>query len=262
MSKESGHWYFPVTGEPAHFQPCKTREGTRPTTLADAKRLGLLPSVSSILRVLDKPALRDWLIRQAVHAVVTAPDIPGEGIDAKLVRVLESERQQDQESDRARDLGADVHAAIESALAGQFYEPEFAPFVKAALDEVAKLGTVKASEKILVHPLGFAGKTDLIMQSNVTTVLDFKTCKNLPTKGAWKEHVLQVSAYTDAVNVSHAAPLVLNSAVLYISTTEPGKVMLYTDEDWQDAFEVFKSVFQVWKWMNGYNPLHWNPKEQ
>jgi len=54
MSIESGHWYT-VDGKAAHTQPTKTK-GAKPirsTTLADAKRLGLLPSVSAYTRMLE-----------------------------------------------------------------------------------------------------------------------------------------------------------------------------------------------------------------
>ena len=54
-----GHWYS-RTGEPMHWVKRASGEGTRPTTLADARKLDLLPSVTTILRTLDKPPLNRW----------------------------------------------------------------------------------------------------------------------------------------------------------------------------------------------------------
>jgi len=45
----------------------------RPTTLRDARKLGLLPSVTNILNVIAKPELTAWLQEQAVMAALTLP---------------------------------------------------------------------------------------------------------------------------------------------------------------------------------------------
>ena len=56
----------------------KDGEGTRATTLADARKLGLLPSVTSIIGVLDKPALSNWKMDRAALAAVANPKQPDE----------------------------------------------------------------------------------------------------------------------------------------------------------------------------------------
>ena len=60
MSEESGH-YYTRDGSPAY-----TTNG-RGTTLRDARKLGLKPSVTTILQVVDKAALTSWLVRQEHH---------------------------------------------------------------------------------------------------------------------------------------------------------------------------------------------------
>lgn len=246
-----GHFYRP-DGTPAHFVDCKTRDGQRPTTIADARKLGLYPSVTQVLKCLDKPGLRDWLIKQAVHAVVTAPDELGESLDAKIERILVTEKQQDEEAKRARDLGSEIHAAIEEHLAGRLYAPQFRPYVDAVQVQLKELGRVVASEKVLVHPSGFAGKVDCVIEGNVITILDFKTTKTLPKKKCWPEHELQVSAYAAAFGNTGNKPIQV--AVLYVSTVEPGTTALFIEPDWKTAFEVFQATFRVWCWMNAYQP--------
>lgn len=248
----AGHWYD-KDGKPCHFIECKTREGTRPTTLADAKKLGLFPSVTQVLKVLAKPGLQDWLIRQAVHAVCTAPDQPGEGLDDKITRILEREKQQDEEAKRARDLGTEIHAAIEERLAGRLIAPQFEPYVAKVESDLTELGRVLETEKVLVHPSGFAGKMDCLTQGYALSVIDFKTAKTLPKKSPWPEHSLQVAAYAAALG--NTGNQVVQTGVLYISTVEPGGTALFLEPAWHDAWNVFQAVFTAWKFLNNYDPL-------
>lgn len=185
-----------------------------------------------------------------MDAVLTTPRRDGESLDDFKARALA--RDANEESERARDLGTDIHAAIEEHLAGRLYAPQFKPFVEAAMVEVEKLGRVTASEKVLVHPSGFAGKMDLLTESEVITVGDFKTAKKLPTKAAWPEHVLQTSAY--AACLGNTGDRRIQTALLYISTVEPGQVALFVQQDWQESFQVFQSVFRVWQFLNNYQP--------
>ena len=58
--KKSAHWYS-AAGQACHEVPNKSKPGTsRPTTLRDARTMKLLPSVTTILGLLDKPQLTDW----------------------------------------------------------------------------------------------------------------------------------------------------------------------------------------------------------
>jgi len=43
-----------------------------PRRLADARKLAAIPSVTTYLQVLDKPALNTWKVEQGVHAVMTS----------------------------------------------------------------------------------------------------------------------------------------------------------------------------------------------
>lgn len=243
---ESGH-YYTKDGTPMHFVPKKNGNGTRPTTIADCRKLGLLPSVTQILRVLDKPALNRWMIRQAVAAVVTAPDMAGEGLDAKIERVLDREQQQDEEAQKARDLGTDIHAAIELAAQGRQCDPEFRVYVDPVLIAVRQWGKVASVERILVGD-GFAGKADLIMLNadTILTVVDFKTTKKLP-KFAYPEHKLQLSAYVKASGADE-------SYNIYISTEEPGKIAICPSGTFEDYQHGFQHLVKLWQWLNNYVP--------
>ena len=59
FNPDSTHWYR-RDGEPLHSVP-SVKGDPRPTTLRDARKLGLLPSVTNVLGVIAKPELTAWL---------------------------------------------------------------------------------------------------------------------------------------------------------------------------------------------------------
>ena len=249
---KNGHWYT-KDGQPMHWVPKKDGSGNRATTLADARKLGLLPSVTNILNVLAKPGLQDWITRQAVLAVVTAPDVQGEGLDDKISRVLEIERQQDQEAAAARDRGTQFHDALEQLAKGQTVDSGTLVWIEAAWKHALTIGTPVESEVILVGN-GYAGRCDLIIRSAETDfVVDFKTAKKLPTKGSWNEHRLQLAAYAAAWQIGNNERLV-KTANLYLSTIETGLFAWWENPPWKDDLPVFEAALAIWQWQNNYKP--------
>lgn len=260
--KENGHWYKP-DGTAMHWIAKKDGSGDRPTTLADAKKLGLFPSVTSILKILNKPALQDWITRQAVMAVVTAPDAPGEALDAKITRILEIDRQQNEEATIAADLGTQIHSALEKFFDGQeIIDMGIKPWIMPAAQAVlAKYGKPIATERILVGD-GYAGKTDLLLEApECYWLLDFKSTKKLPDPmkgGAWMEHRLQLSAYAAALDREHndQAPTSkpIRTANIYISTQIEGRFAICEHEaDWQQTYtQGFQPLLTHWQWSNKY----------
>ena len=234
---------------PCYEVPRASGTGTRPTTLADARKLGLLPSVTNILAILDKPALTEWKVRQAVMAVVTAPDVPGEAIDAKIVRVLEREQQQDEEAAKARDFGTMMHAELEAiALGLGATNPEVGYHATRIFEALtSEHGEPEAVEKVVVG-CGYAGKADLILDSiGYRTVVDYKTTTRLP-KAPWPEHALQLAAYA-------AAGLCTRRVSVYIDSKNLGKFVILPHETrLDDDFKAFQAVQAVWQYMKGYKP--------
>lgn len=248
---DSSHWYH-ADGRPCYEIQKVTGPGTRPTTLADARKLNLLPSVTTILKVLHKQALVEWLCEQAVLAAMTSPRLPGEADDAFIERVLRKERQQDQESAKARELGTDIHNAMERLLDGGMIDPELHGWCLPAYKAIAERGSVLAIEKCLVGA-GYAGKTDLIQETDEAIWLwDWKTAKKLPTKGAWSEHRLQLAAYAAACPWRHKP---VRTGNVYISTLNMGQFVIAEHEPWEPVFELgFKPLVTHWQWANNYIP--------
>lgn len=248
------HWYKP-DGTPMHIVIGSSTGMLRPTNITDARKLGLLPSVTSITRILDKPALIRWKMEQAVLATLTTPRLVAETDDAFVERVLNVEKQHEAEAEAARNLGQDIHAAIQGMLAGEPVLEELQVYVDAARKEIAALGSFQReecdTEQVVIGP-GYAGRIDLrIKQADCLTVIDFKTCKTIPRK-AYPENLMQLAAYSEATQLSsHYYPAVI-MANIYISTTDPGKAVTIIHENLADAYEAFLHCLKLWKWIHNF----------
>ena len=250
-SDSSSHWYY-SDGRACYELPKKDGKGMKSTTLADARKLNLLPSVTTILRVLHKQALVEWLIEQACLAVLTSPRNEGEELDAFVYRILHTEKVQDQESNAARDRGTEMHAALEMMFEGRTAEvdQDMIPWVQPAYKAIVARGPTISTERVVVGN-GYAGKVDLI-QSGLDSVWlwDWKTTKKVPDK-AWSEHRLQLSAYAKAYADTSISPV--NVGNVYISTVEQGKFSICEHDVWPQTYEFgFAPLVEHWCWTTGY----------
>jgi len=241
--------FYGADGTPHHFVPCKTKSGNRPSTIKDCKEHGWLPSVTEIIKLLDKPALTEWKVRQGIHAVVTAPDVAGEGLDAKIARVL-AEGQDREEARMAADKGTGIHDAIAAVLQGNPWDIRWKPYVEAALPIISAMGKIIWTEKVLVGD-GFAGRADCGLTTDRTiTVVDLKSAKTLPTKDSWIEHKLQTASY--AATLGNTNDHHVLTANIYISTTAPGETALFIQENWRETYERgFLPLLRYYQWVNG-----------
>lgn len=236
--------YYTKDGTPTHWVPKKDGKGTRPTTVADCIKLQLLPSPSTILKLLAKPALEDWKARQQILAVMTAPDllIP-ETIDQKITRVLDVERQHEQESSIARDMGTAIHEAIQNALSGKPWSQSLIAYVCPVLIEIGRLGRVAFTEKVLLAK-DHAGLCDCGTENDeVLTLLDFKSCK-LPPKSPYPEHRMQLASY--AASLGNTGDKRIECVNIYISKTEPGLIAAINLGDWQRDYKLFRLLLEFW----------------
>ncbi len=70
-SGPSQHWYT-MQAEACHWQ-----EDGKPTTLRHARRQNLVPSVSSVLGVIEKPQLSKWKADEMVRHCLQNPHVEG-----------------------------------------------------------------------------------------------------------------------------------------------------------------------------------------
>lgn len=261
---QDAHWYT-VAGEPRHSVPKKDGKGDRPTTVTDARKNNWLPSVTTVLKILAKPALVNWQIEQACLAIISSPRRENEQVDAFVHRVLQVDKEHERERDKAGEWGTQVHAAIERSLAEPAALEAMEPELKRAAESVLSLDVVKgsrtvASELRLVGD-GYAGTTDYLGESaDWYELLDFKNVRTIPNKEPWIEHSLQASAYANALYEPNADARLkvgktLRCWVVYVSTTVKGLVVPMLVDDWPGTYENgFAPLVKHWQFRNKYRP--------
>ena len=242
--KESTHWYD-RQGNPRYtVKGANGRE--RNTTLRDARKYDLVPSVTTILNVAAKPGLEAWKQQQILLAALTLPKAENESIDAYAERVLEDSKKQAAD---ARDLGTEIHAKVQGAFEGG-PENDYSTSVKALLRQ-AYGEQDWVSEQSFCHPQGFGGKVDLHCEA---AVIDIKTKAFGPNDDpqGYDEHLMQLSAYRAGLMgiVSASA----KCANVFVSTTHPNLVSLF---EWSDAdvtrgWKMFEALLRFWQAKNNY----------
>ena len=252
FSPDNAHWYR-RNGEPMHTVLSLKGE-PRPTTLRDARKFGLLPSVTNVLGVVAKPDLIDWKMEQAVLAALTLPRRENESLDDFARRVVEDSQSRGK---MAADFGTAYHAAADQIARGIQIEP--AGLVAPWLDHHRawfKANCVRLlwTERTLVnHQHGYAGTADLLIEHQAygLTLVDYKTQQvksNNPR--AYPSWCYQLAAYRRALGQP------ITCLNLIINSTEPGPPVehVWTDEELAQAWTVFEAAQVIWRAEKSYDP--------
>ena len=239
--QENGHWYT-KDGSPAYTTIGKT--GERPTTLRDARKLGLLPSVTTINGMLSKAGLDTWKQQQVLLAALTLPRQDGEPEQEWLARVMQDSKATGRE---AAERGTAIHAVIE-AYFDQVYMPEKPAYLD-AIDKALRDAfgeQLWLSEKSFGHPLGFGGKCDLMSKDGF--IVDFKTKEtDLDKVDVYFEHEMQLAAYREGLGMPTA-----RSAIVFVNgKTNQVKLIEVSKEKLQSGWECFEHLLRVYQIKNG-----------
>ena len=268
--ESASHWYFP-DGTPLHDVPRADGKGERPTSLRDARKLGLFPSVTNVLGVISNPGLAAWKQEQAILAALTLPRHEDESLDDFARRVVTDMAS---EVKSAADRGSAVHAAIEGYAQGGWLPED---------KEIARLFEPARqwfdAEVIQVHSVeiaagnpewGYAGRVDLVAtlrSSGRPTVIDFKTQKTRRDKaGNFKPLLhdtwpLQLEAYRQALICRDKGLADAAIASVVIGSTEPVPVVVkvWDDADKAGFFRAFLAARDLWVWQKNYCPVKDSP---
>ena len=268
--ESASHWYFP-DGTPLHEVPRADGKGQRPTSLRDARKLGLFPSVTNVLSILAKPGLDAWKQEQAILAALTLPRTEEETLDDFAKRVLVD---MTSEVGRAADLGSAVHAAIEGYAQGRWLPEDkgvarlFEPARQWFDKEVTQVHSVEIATAHLEW--GYAGRVDLVATLRSTgrpTVIDFKTQKTRRDKdGSFKPIIhdtwpLQLEAYRMALASRDKGLADAAIASVVIGSTDPVPVVVkvWDDADKDGYFRAFLAARDLWVWQKNYCPVKDSP---
>jgi hypothetical protein len=241
MSNETGgHWYT-KSGE-----PCYEING-RGTTLRDARKLSLVPSVTTVLNVVAKPALTNWLVIQGIMAALTGTRDGDESDEAYISRILADSKAQ---AKAAAETGSHIHDACERMSKGLTVPEQYLPHATAAHAELKRLFpdiNDWIAEASFAHPLGFGGKIDLRSPST-GIIADYKSKDGDFSDGkklAWDQN-WQLGAYQVGSGFS---PGHERGAAIFVSRTHPGCVAshVWSAEDMAKGWRTFEAALALWK---------------
>jgi len=263
FSPDSAHWYH-RDGVACHTV-LSTKGDPRPTTLRDARKLGLLPSVTNILGVIAKPELTAWLQEQAVMAALTLPRIAGETEDAFAKRVVEDSLTT---RDGAADFGTAFHHGAERVAHTLEVDPQHpaAEWLRHYRDWYqANALSLHWTENVLVDQgWGYAGTADLLIDHPVhgLTLVDFKTTKLKPGVRftPYKAWCYQLAAYRAALLPSLSGGMTSGEPVrcmnLIVNSCEPSVPMehLWTEAEMEVGWCAFQAAQRLCEIEKGYVP--------
>jgi hypothetical protein len=241
----SQHWYS-RDGSACHYQP----DGAA-TTLKHARTDALVPSVSTVLSVIAKEQLVQWMVRQGILAALTLERKYDEPDDQYLDRVMRDSRQQ--VTDAANE-GTRIHAAIEAHFARKRIEPRYRPHVYAVRERLEQLFpdvTDWVSEKSFSHRDGFGGCCDL-HSPRTGIVVDFKSKDGDFSDGkklAYDQQY-QLAAYQEGLGLPRT-----EGVSIFVSRTHPGAIAhhVWSAEDMEQGWRVFRAALDLWKAIKRYD---------
>jgi len=210
----------------------------------------LVPSITNVIGILDKPALPRWsakLVAETAYRMRHSLTEMGEDEAVDMLKGAPWSR-----ANRAADRGTDIHAYLEARLNG--WVPEVlsgeALRFQAAADrwfEETRPELV-ASELTVFHPL-YAGTGDLWCRINGRmTILDFKT-----SKAVYDEAALQLAALWGALTTANGdcVPHAGEDTDLLVVRIGEDKFEVKQVADPAGSFDTFLALAKAWEWKHG-----------
>jgi len=217
------------------------------TNLKNQKRAGFYwkegkpyASVTQILSVIDKPALRYWFGREVYYAMIANPNLSEKEALAMPY----------QKSNEAIERGSAVHSVVEAfkntktKITGipKKYKPYAEAFYTWADNVNANI--VAQEKSIFCDEFQYGGTLDLLVQmpkEEHPFVVDVKTGKDIYT-----EAFMQTSAYQYALHENK----ILTSGIAVLLLTKEGSYKFQVLKNTQRVFEGFVATKKIWETLN------------
>ena len=252
-----GHWYT-KEGEAMHWVTGANGK-ERDTTLRDARKLNLLPSVTEIINVIDKPALTNWKLKQVTRAAWVFGDTQDYNLDEYHGAVMADAFE---DSTNARDRGSEIHNCLELILGGnpiakRNYPDDIYQVADTAYSKLIDYcETAKFEPEKIVVGNGYAGMVDA---HNDDFVIDWKTkdIDDVTKRMAWDEQAMQLAAYQHALGMTtENYDLDFRCINVFIDRTEPGKIVIHEwkPEEIELAWQKFELLLKYWQLSKNYSP--------
>ena len=230
-----------------------------------------LPSVTSILQAVAKPALVPWAAKQerelvysAVRRLIGNPEVKRENFMASLELAVGQEKAHVRETQKALTIGSECHALIEWHLRRELKqavgtEPAvsekalWAFMVYEEWRKGANLSVSLVEQVVYSKRYGYAGTLDFAGvvdhdSRRVIVVGDFKTGKAI-----YDEAHLQVAAYAHALLEMGYADVLPAGCIVRLPKVETDpepEVLVLSAERMKALHRVFLNVLELWKWQD------------
>lgn len=216
----------------------------------------LVPSVTNVIGILDKPALPRWAAKSvAVTAWELRASLPNMDMD-EAIDVLKGSPWR--KSQRAADRGTTIHEWLQARVRGDALpnvEGEAVEYVEAAEAWYQRFQPRAVHTEITLFSDGYAGTADAILEiEGQTWLIDYKT-----SSGLYAEVALQLSALAtcdlmqEAGYEAQSAPAINRVAAVRIGKGGEWEMREVTDV--QSCAVAFDHLLAAWHWQKSGNPL-------
>lgn len=234
--------------------------------LRACRKLGGLPSPTTVLNILSSPGLKWYFRRQMFESAVTTPRFVGESDDDYFDRCCKFA---DEHGQAARDKGGDFHSLVqnfhersmkadgENFVTGFVaFNPPLAPQFTAYVEWYRKNVRRSLLVEQAVIGQGYAGRVDHVaeLMDGRRAVLDTKTQDVTKKKGRftfYDQWPVQLGAYAGAIS-----PLPDCLISVAVSSNVP---VIVEAKIWERPVQYYHKLFlgllEYWKHSNDYHPV-------
>jgi len=199
--------------------------------------------VTGILKIINKPGLISWGIKEAAKLALADPSLTVEEIMAGVYGGR----------DTAGDIGTMLHHIAEDKVSNRKVDLEklttvLVPYATALVNylESTKPKVLYTETTVFNVDHGYAGTLDLITEDQGGSIwmLDYKTGNRI-----YPEHGLQLSAYKNATHLKTKEgkiipmPKIDKTGIIHLT-----KDASFSAIEVNEPFEVFLHAYEVYKW--------------
>lgn len=244
--------YYDKAGNPCYTVQRKDGKGERPTTIADARKLGLYIGTTDVIKTASKPGLDWWKMEQVLNAILDAKHHASFDDKEKWKRYVKDLAAK--EMNKASDRGSEIHNKMEEALLTGYLigeDPDFKILENAlkTLDQALPMSGAEP-EKSFACEHGYGGKIDLC---HPKFIVDFKTKgkDKVSKKDVWFDYCIQLAAYREGLGPKYKNAKCYN---LIISTINHEEVYLHqwSEDELERGKKMFFALLTYWKLLNKY----------
>lgn len=222
----------------------------------------LLPSVTNIIGVLDKPALPRWAAKVvAEQAWTMRSSIAGLGRDEAIDILKQSPWRS---SGRSAARGTSIHFYLECALNGhdlpelEGQARDYQSAAESLLFWMEQEGLSLVQSEVTVFGDGYAGTFDAHLRKPLGDgnfedwLVDYKTGNS----GPYDEVALQLSALAAARTAADGKAAYTNYDRLVAISIQPGgKFVTREVADPDKSYRAFRALLEAWSWKNEHTAL-------